>query len=220
MGLPRTSAVVSAAERRLKAYHEAGHVIVARASPAARPVEKVTIVPHGGTAGGLTVLSLDDESLPSRDAILAQLDVAMGGRAAERLAVGSSAVTTGAEADLRVARDLAVRMVTQWGYGDAVGLGGCDVRALSPHTRRRVDDEVRAILSGAHARALGALRRRRRELDALATALLRDETLSATQIDAALAGASRGAGGGGWRARLGLLAAERHAQGEPAALEV
>ena len=215
MGLPRTSAVVSAAERRLKAYHEAGHVIVARASPAARPVEKVTIVPHGGTAGGLTVLSLDDESLPSRDAILAQLDVAMGGRAAERLAVGSSAVTTGAEADLRVARDLAVRMVTQWGYGDAVGLGGCDVRALSPHTRRRVDDG--GDLSDAHARALGALRRRRRELDALATALLRDETLSAAQIDAALAGASRGAGGGGWRARLGLLAA---AQGEPAALEV
>mgnify|MGYP001986367195 CR=1 FL=1 len=93
--------VVSAAERRLKAYHEAGHVIVARASPAARPVEKVTIVPHGGTAGGLTVLSLDDESLPSRDAILAQLDVAMGGRAAERLAVGSSAVTTGASLLLR-----------------------------------------------------------------------------------------------------------------------
>ena len=93
----------------------------------------MTIVPHGGTAGGLTVLSLDDESLPSRDAILAQLDVAMGGRAAERLAVGSSAVTTGAEADLRVARDLAVRMVTQWGYGDAVGLGGCDVPALAAH---------------------------------------------------------------------------------------
>ena len=129
-------------------------------------------------------------------------------------------MTTGAEADLRVARDLAVRMVTQWGYGDAVGLGGCDVRALSPHTRRRVDDEVRAILSDAHARALGALRRRRRELDALATALLRDETLNAGQIDAALAGVSRGAGVGGWRARLGLLAAERHAQGEPAALEV
>ena len=130
-------------------------------------------------------------------------------------------MTTGAEADLRVARDLAVRMGTQWGYGDAVGLGGCDVRALSPHTRRRVDDEVRAILSDAHARALGALRRRRREDRRVGDRPPARETLSAAQIDGPRSPAHaevRVAAGGG--RGLGPLAAELHAQGEPAALEV
>ena len=113
-------------ERRLKAVHEAGHVLVARHTPGSARVDKVTIVPHGNGAGGLTMFDVDDGSPLDQVQLLARIDVLMGGRAAEVSEFGEDGVTTGAQDDLKRARSLALRMSTIWGLGKTLGPGGCE----------------------------------------------------------------------------------------------
>jgi len=187
-GLARPSAHVTEKERALKAVHEAGHVLVARHTPHAARVEKVTIVPYGNGAGGLTMLHADDDALLDHSQLRARIDVLMGGRAAELVEYGEEGVTTGAEDDLRKARTLALRMSTHWGLGEALGPAGCErpFEQLSPRTHDALDLEVGERLRAAQARAVSLLLAHRDELRAVSKALLAQDTLSAAQLDEVL----------------------------------
>ena len=186
MGAERKSAVLSEENRRLTAYHEGGHALVAMHTAGAHPVHKATIVPRGMSLGMVMQLPEKDETSVTRRQLLARLDVAMGGRVAEELVFGEAEVTTGASSDLQVATKLARDMVTKYGMGAGVGLvsqnyedGG---RSISSETRSAIEAEVRDILQGAHERAAQLLRSHMGELHLLAQKLLQEETLTGDQI--------------------------------------
>jgi cell division protease FtsH len=175
-------------ERRVIAYHEAGHALVAWLTPAADPVHKVTIVPHGQALGVTEQLPGEDHYNYNRTYLMTRLAVMLGGRTAEEVAFGD--VTTGAESDLVEATRLARRMVTRWGMG---GLGLVAFRAdeqqpflgynlaqgrdYSEATAARVDQEVRQPLDEQHEAVRRLLTNAREQLDRLAHALLQQETL-------------------------------------------
>jgi ATP-dependent metalloprotease len=198
MGAERKSAVVSERNRRLTAYHEGGHALVAVYTEGAHPLHKATVVPRGAALGMVTQLpEADDELSVSRRQLLARLDVAMGGRVAEELIYGEGGVTTGASSDLEAATRLARAMVTRYGMSERVGQvaipyedGGA---SLSSETRTMVEEEVRRLVSAAHARATKLLRARERELHALAAELIEKETLTGAQVRALLAKVGGGA---------------------------
>merc|ERR550532_2449301 len=134
MGRARTSMVIPMKEKRLTAYHEGGHAIVALYTKGANPIYKATLLPRGPALGMVTFTQKDEYS-KTKESLLAELDVAMGGRAAEDLIFGDANVTTGASSDFNQATQLATRMVTQYGMSAAVGK--CfyrpqDVKNLSP----------------------------------------------------------------------------------------
>jgi cell division protease FtsH len=175
-------------ERRIVAYHEAGHTTVAWLTAGADPVRKVTIVPHGEALGMTEQLPASDRHNLSRAYLQARIEVMLGGRSAEEVVFGE--VTTGAESDLVEATKLARQMVTRWGMSD-LGLAafGADEeqpflgyqmaqgRDYSEATAARVDAAVEAILENAHHQARDLLTVAKTRLDALAEALLRDETV-------------------------------------------
>jgi cell division protease FtsH len=175
-------------ERRVVAYHEAGHAVVAWLTPDADPVRRVTIVPHGRALGMTQQLPGEDRYNYGRSYLLARLAVMLGGRAAEEIAVGD--VTTGAENDLVEATSLARRMVTRWGMS---GLGlaafsaderqpflGYDLsqgRDYSEATAARIDAEVERLLGARHQVVRRLLDGARDRLDRLVTTLLQEETV-------------------------------------------
>jgi cell division protease FtsH len=181
-------------ERRVVAYHEGGHTIVALLTPAADPVQKVTIVPHGRALGVTEQRPEEDRRNFGRDALLARLAVSLGGRAAEELVFGQP--TTGAESDLKAATDLARRMVGLWGMSDELGPVSYNVgerdpflgreiaapREYADSTAARIDLAVTQLVEDAHARATAVLTEHRRELDALADELFRKETVSGDEL--------------------------------------
>jgi cell division protease FtsH len=185
LGAPR-SLVLSPADRRRTAYHEAGHAIVGMLTPGADPVRKVSIIPRGMALG--VTLSAPDADRVSYDEeyLLAQIKVALGGRAAEEEVLNR--ITTGAESDIQQVTQIARMMVGRWGMSDVIGpvavlpretigplLPG--VSEASETTHRLVDEEVRRIVEEADAEVRDLLRGRRDQLDALASALLEAETL-------------------------------------------
>jgi cell division protease FtsH len=189
--------LLSPAERRRTAYHEAGHALVAMLTPAADPVRKVSIVPRG-EALGVTISGPDADRFSYDRAYLeARLRVALGGRVAEALACDE--VSTGAEADLRELTAVARDMVTRWGMSDAVGPVVVDPgqaaqlyglpSTVSPGLQHLVEEEVQRLATTAQADVKALLRTHRTALDALADALLREETLD---HDAAWAAAGLG----------------------------
>jgi cell division protease FtsH len=189
--------LLSPAERRRTAYHEAGHALVAMLTPAADPVRKVSIVPRG-EALGVTISGPDADRFSYDRAYLeARLRVALGGRVAEALACDE--VSTGAEADLRELTAVARDMVTRWGMSDAVGPVVVDPgqaaqlyglpSTVSPGLQHLVEEEVQRLATTAQADVEALLRTHRTALDALADALLREETLD---HDAAWAAAGLG----------------------------
>ena len=190
MGSERRSAVVSDESRRLTAYHEGGHALVATFTDGADPVHKATVVPRGMSLGMVQQLPEKDETSQTRKQLLARLDVLMGGRVAEELIFGDAEVTTGASHDLLQATRVARSMVTQYGMSSAVGLMSQDYEngssAMSSEERSRVEEEVKELLKAAHGRAKGLLQSREAELHVLAKALLADETLTGAQIRALL----------------------------------
>jgi cell division protease FtsH len=181
-------------ERRIVAYHESGHAVVAWLTPAADPVHKVTIVPHGRALGLTEQIPGEERHNLSYSFLMARLAVMLGGRAAEEIAIGE--VTTGAENDLVEATRLARRMVTRWGMGK-LGLAsfktdeqqpflGYEIsqgRDYSENTAARIDEEVRQLLEDTHQAVLQRLTNARDRLDRLVNKLLVDETVNAAELE-------------------------------------
>src|SRR5208283_3355839 len=182
------------AERRVVAYHEAGHAVVAWLTPAADPVHKVTIVPHGRALGLTEQIPGEERHNLSRSFLLARLSVMLGGRSAEEIAFGE--VTTGAENDLVEATRLARRMVTRWGMGKLglvafktdeqqpfLGYEISQGRDYSESTAARIDQEVSRLLEEIHVAVRRCLTDSRERLDRLVDALLQDETVSSDELN-------------------------------------
>lgn len=188
MGNERRSLALSSHERRLTAYHEAGHALVSIRCPEADPIHKATIIPRGRALGMVVRLPEGDRVSVSRAKLLADIAVAMAGRAAEDLVFGPDAVTTGAEADFRAATDLARRMVTAWGMSDAIGYvahaGNDPAVVRSERTAWRIDEEVRRITDEGMERARRILAADRAALERITASLLERETLSGEEIGA------------------------------------
>lgn len=191
MGSERKSAVISDECRKLTAYHEGGHALVAMHTDGAHPVHKATIVPRGMALGMVAQLPDKDETSVSRKQMLARLDVCMGGRVAEELIFGDSEVTSGASSDFEQATLMARAMVTQYGMSKQVGLVSYnyeeDGKTMSSETRLLIEEEVKNFLEKAYNNAKAILTKHNKELHALANALLEHETMSGTQIKNLLA---------------------------------
>src|SRR6267142_1867410 len=202
LGLERRSLVLTDEERKLTAYHEAGHALVSLRVPGSDPLHKVTIVPRGRALGITHWLPEEDRHNYTKQYIHSRLATAYGGRVAEELVFGADKVTTGAAQDIQQATDLARRMVTQFGMSDAVGpvaVGdreteiflGREVmqrREISEHTAELVDAELKRILGEAYRKATEILTANRETLDRVAAALLERETLDREEVDLVVAG--------------------------------
>lgn len=180
MGLERKTFVMTDDVRRLTAYHEAGHALVASLSRHSDPVHRATITPHGNALGMVVRLPDGDRvSLPVAK-IRDDLAVAMAGRAAEELMFGKDAITTGAQADIEFATEWATRMVVDWGFSESIGMVKVS-RERADHDPE-VHSEIRAIVNEAYFDALGMLKENRDKLRAIAEALLDRETLTGDEV--------------------------------------
>ncbi len=191
LGLERRSRVLSDEERRLIAYHEAGHALVSLSVPGSDPLHKVTIIPRGRALGITAYLAEEELHKYTKQSILSRLAMAYGGRVAEELVFGPEKVTTGAAQDIQHATDVARRMVTQYGMSDTIGPIAIEVvqrREISERTAELVDTEVKRILGDAYERAKAVLLERRDALDRLAAALLERETLDREEVELVVAG--------------------------------
>ncbi|WP_448203390.1 ATP-dependent zinc metalloprotease FtsH [Azospirillum sp. sgz302134] len=202
MGAERRSMVMTEEEKKLTAYHEAGHAIVAIHQPDSDPVHKATIIPRGRALGMVMRLPEGDRISLSQAKLLADLRVAMGGRIAEELIFGKERVTTGASGDIKMATDMSRRMVTEWGMSEKLGpllygeptqevfLGHSVTqhKNMSDATARTVDEEIRRIVDEAYAEARRILTENIDQLHTLAKGLLEYETLSGEDISRLLRG--------------------------------
>jgi cell division protease FtsH len=196
LGIERRSLVLTEAERRITAYHEAGHALVNLLIPCLDPVQKVTIVPRGQALGLTFALPDEDRHNYTKEYLLGKLAVAQGGRAAEALVFGPDKVTTGAAQDFAQATELARRMVIHYGMTDALGPIGVSsppatsflgppfaMRSeLSERTSECVDNEIRRLLQEATDRAHELLAHNLRLLKTLAEELLEHETLDRAML--------------------------------------
>ena len=196
LGSERRSMVMTDDEKRLTAYHEAGHAVVALHCPASDPIHKATIIPRGRALGMVMRLPEGDRISLARDQIYADLRVACGGRIAEELIFGEERVTTGASSDIRMATDMARRMVTEWGMSDKLGFLAYNAdeqevflgRSVSQQknvadaTASIIDSEIRRIVDEAYTHATKILKKNSNELERLAQGLLEYETLNGDEI--------------------------------------
>ncbi|GAO36166.1 ATP-dependent metalloprotease [Sulfuricella sp. T08] len=194
MGAERRSIVMPEHERMNTAYHESGHVVVARLLPKTDPVHKVTIIPRGRALGVTMQLPTEDRYSMDREHLLQNISVLFGGRIAEEIFMGQ--MTTGASNDFERATEMARRMVTQWGMSDAMGpmvYGENDGeiflgRSVTTHknvsetTMQKVDAEIRRIVDEQYAVARHLIEENREKIEVMAKALLEWETLDAEQI--------------------------------------
>ncbi|MEW5834801.1 MAG: ATP-dependent zinc metalloprotease FtsH [Pseudomonadota bacterium] len=202
MGAERRSMAMSEDEKKLTAYHEAGHAIVGRLVPEHDPVYKVTIIPRGRALGVTMYLPETDKYSINRVAIQSQLCSLYGGRVAEEIIFGADKVTTGASNDIERATKMARNMATKWGLSDELGpitygededevfLGRSVTqhKSISNETASKIDAVVRGILDRAYARTKQLLTENIDKLHLMADALLQYETIDAHQIDEIMAG--------------------------------
>ena len=202
MGAERRSLVMTEDERRLTAYHEGGHALVTVHCPQSDPIHKATIIPRGRSLGMVMRLPETDRLSMSREKMLADITVAMGGRIAEELVFGSDKVTSGASSDIQMATSLARSMVTQFGMSEKLGpltyaeneqevfLGHSvtQTKHVSEATAEIIDSEVRSLVDLCYKRAYKILKDNLDNLHDLAKALLEYETLTGDEIVALLKG--------------------------------
>ncbi len=194
MGLERENLVITPEERKILAYHEGGHAVVAAVLPETDPIHKVSIVPRGQAMGATQQLPEREKYLYSKEYILARFAVMLGGRAAEELVIGNS--TSGAADDLKQATSLAHRMIMELGMSRSLGLMAVSdnrenvflgqelgqARTYSEETAREIDNETKQMLDDAYNRALDILRKKREGLDRVAAELLEKEEISGKRV--------------------------------------
>lgn len=191
MGPERRSVEIDDKNKKITAYHESGHAIVAYYTKGAMPINKATIMPRGPTLGHVSLLPENDRWSETRAQLLAQMDVSMGGRVAEELIFGNEYITTGASSDFDGATKIANLMVTRFGMSDKLGVMTYgDVSTQSPETQAAIEQEVRVLLKDSYDRAKHILKTYSKEHKTLADALLRYETLDAKEIQMVLEGKS------------------------------
>jgi cell division protease FtsH len=200
MGAERKSLIITDEEKRVTAYHEAGHALLAALLPHADPLHKVTIIPRGLALGLTQQLPLEERHNYSREQLHDRIAVAMGGRIAEELTFGQ--ITTGAQNDIEQATEMARKMVCEWGMSDALGplTYGKKEEAIflgkefnrhqdySEATALKIDDEIKRIVEEQYQRATTFLTEKRQELVLAAAALLEYEVLDGEHIRQILAG--------------------------------
>ncbi len=206
MGAERKSMVMSDDEKKLTAYHEAGHAIVGRSVPDHDPVYKVSIIPRGRALGVTMFLPEEDRYSHSKQHLESQLSSLFGGRIAEELVFGVEKVTTGASNDIERATEIARNMVTRWGLSDRLGpLSYSDEEGevflgrsvtqhknISDETANIIDEEVRRVIDRNYDRAKRILEENIDKLHLMAEALIKYETIDAEQIDAIMEGRKPG----------------------------
>ena len=204
MGSERRSMVMTDEEKKLTAYHEAGHAVVALHCPDSDPIHKATIIPRGRALGMVMRLPEGDRISLSKAKIYADLRVACGGRIAEDMIFGEEKITTGASSDIKMVSDMARRMVTEWGMSEKLGFlaYGADqqevflghsvtqTKNLSDATAKSIDEETRRIIDDAYRDASKILSDNKNELETLARGLLEYETLSGDEIEKIINGDS------------------------------
>jgi cell division protease FtsH len=202
MGAERRSLVMSEDEKRMTAYHEAGHALCSIHQPQCDPVHKATIIPRGRALGLVMSLPEGDRYSKSKSKLLAELTMAMGGRAAEEIIFGADNVSNGAAGDIKMATDQTRRMVSEWGMSDKLGMisygdNGQEVflghsvtqhKNVSEATAREIDSEIKGIIDNAYNSARHILTTYIEELHRLARGLLEYETLSGDEIRTVLRG--------------------------------
>jgi len=202
MGAERRSMVMTEEQKKLTAYHEGGHALVALNVSATDPVHKATIIPRGRALGMVMQLPEEDQLSMTKEQMESRLAILMGGRIAEELIFGKDKVTSGASSDIQQATRIARAMVTQWGYSDKLGtvaygenqeevfLGHSVARTqnVSEETARLIDEEVKRIVKEGYDQAYKILTERADDLETLAQGLLEYETLSGDEIKALLKG--------------------------------
>ncbi|HWR57829.1 MAG TPA: ATP-dependent zinc metalloprotease FtsH, partial [Thermodesulfovibrionales bacterium] len=199
MGIVREE-TISDAEKRITAYHEAGHTLVAWKLPNTDPIHKVSILPRGMAMGVTQLLPTEDRHFYSKTYLMSKLSVALAGRVAEKLVFGDT--SSGAQNDLKEATSLAEKMVAQWGMSDTVGplnLGrgeehpflGRELAQPKLYSERMawlMDQEIRKLLLEAESKAEDVLKNNRTALDALTEALMKEETMDRAEIERIIKG--------------------------------
>jgi cell division protease FtsH len=202
MGAERRSNAMTQEEKKLTAYHEAGHAIVAMQVPVADPVHKATIVPRGRALGMVMQLPEGDRYSMSYKWMVSRLAIMMGGRVAEEITFGKENITSGASSDIEQATKLARAMVTQWGFSDKLGhvaygenqqevfLGHSvsQQKNVSESTAQTIDSEIRRLIDAAYTEAKDILTNSHEAFVAIAEGLLEYETLTGEEIKAIIRG--------------------------------
>eukprot|EP01083_Nonionella_stella_P095281 267451_1 len=184
MGRARRTLDIGLKTKAVTAYHEGGHAIVSLYTRGAKPVYKATILPRGAALGFVASIN-EDEFMATKESLLAQLDVCMGGRAAEEIYSGSTQITTGASSDFNQATRIAMGMVCQYGMSDKVGrvyYNTDDINKLSPDTQNVINSEVKRLLDESYYRATQIIHKHKKQWQLLAKGLLDKETLTGEEI--------------------------------------
>jgi len=206
MGVERRSMIIPYEERRLTAYHEAGHALVAKMIPGTDPIHKVTIIPRGRALGLTQQLPIDERHTYSKEYLLHDISILLGGRVAEELVIGQ--LTTGSGNDIERATKIARKMVCEWGMSDKLGplnygkdeehiFLGREIarhRDFSEQTAQEIDEELKELVDGCYAQAKDILSSNIRTLHALANTLLDKEVLDGHEIDVIISENTDGAG--------------------------
>ncbi len=202
MGSERRSLIMDDNEKKMTAYHEAGHAIASLHLPESDPLHKVTIIPRGRALGVTMQLPEKDKYSQSKTYLTSRLSILFAGRIAEEMILGPDNVSTGASNDIRVATTIARKMVTEWGFSDTLGpiayeepegevFLGYDIskrKNMADETALQVDHEIYQIITKAYERTQSILKQYRSELDTLANGLVEYETLSGEEIQLLLDG--------------------------------